>query len=224
MRRFQDISEFSHSLDPFRTSVEGRRRPTGGNSTAARQIRRAAGLYFKRKWCAGRCSLGRTGRRPVLGSRLAVPEGASGSVGLKVAWQRGEKWLWQIVQVAPFPSFNMIRFSHFRLAAEPISNKPDIDIVPRRVLFEVHQAQETNVAYLHSCLFHDFPPGAALKRFHILEMTARPRPFSRAMRSLALPDEHFAVFQYHNSDSNFWARVVIIVLHKSVPRYEPSTP
>jgi len=105
------------AVDPFRTSVEGRRRPTGGNSTAARQIRRAAGLYFKRKWCAGRCSLGRTGRRPVLGSRLAVPEGASGSVGLKVAWQRGEKWLWQIVQVAPFPSFNMIRFSHFRLAA-----------------------------------------------------------------------------------------------------------
>jgi hypothetical protein len=52
MRRFQDISEFSHSLDPFRTSVEGRRRPTGGNGSAARQIRRAAGLYFKREWYA----------------------------------------------------------------------------------------------------------------------------------------------------------------------------
>ena len=41
----------------------------------------------------------------------------------------------------------------------------------------------------------------------------------RAMRSFALPDEDFAVFQYHHSDSNLWVRVVIMVLHTSPPLF-----
>ena len=99
--------------------VDLRRHPVGCVMADARQGHEAVIRLdeFGRPLRRRRCGPGRTGRRPVLGSRLAIPEGASGSVGLKVAWQRGEKWLWQIVQVAPFPSFNMIRFSHFRLTA-----------------------------------------------------------------------------------------------------------
>jgi hypothetical protein len=97
---------------------KGGRRPTRGNGSPTRQIRAGgwallqAGMVRRRRYSPVELDV-----RPVLGSRLAIPERASGSVGLKVAWQRGEKWLRQIAQVAPFPSFNMIRFSHFRFAA-----------------------------------------------------------------------------------------------------------
>ena len=64
----------------------------------------------------------------------------------------------------------------------------------------------------NTTFFFRFPSRALLKGFHVLKMTARKGILTFTVRSLSLAEQHFILFEDHDSDSDLW-----FVLHRMTP-------
>src|SRR3989344_3600826 len=135
---------------------------------------------------------------------LRIPKLFATFIRLKIFWHHGKKRAGQAFNIIPIPRLYLFWLHNLRLARLPISHQANVNVVFWVIFFHIHQTQKTHIFYFKSRLFFYLAFCALLKRFHIFKVPARPRIFSRAVRTLAPSQKHLSVFKNKHADSHFW--------------------
>src|SRR5262249_4019410 len=133
---------------------------------------------------------------------FGVPAGAAGAQRLERARARAEQRAGQRVERVPRPAIDLVGLEHTRLSALPVSHKSKVQVMLRRVLANVHHAQEARRADLEPGLFAHLARRAVGERLEVLEVATGPRILAGAVRALAAAEQHAALLEDHHSDSD----------------------